>query len=48
MVSSISQYKGNMKLSREMMIAQDGLVSKKKLDQLENINVSDIVFIKKK
>ena len=29
MISDINQYKGNMKLSREMMIAQDGLVSKK-------------------
>ena len=48
MVSSINQYKGNMKLSREMMIAQDGLVSQKKLNQLENVNVSDIVFIQKK
>ena len=48
MISDINQYKGNMKLSREMMIAQDGLVSEKKLKKLENINVSDIVFIKKK
>ena len=37
-----------MKLSREMMIAQDGLVSQKKLNQLENVYVSDIVFIQKK
>ena len=47
-ISKIDTYKGNMKLTKEMMIAQDGLISEKKINQLLNKNVSDIVFIQKK
>ena len=47
-ISKIDTYKGNMKLTKEMMIAQDGLISEKKISQLLNKNVSDIAFIQKK
>lgn len=47
-IYKIDKYKGNMKLTKEMMIAQDGLISEKKINQMLNINVSDIVFIQKK
>ena len=47
-IYKIDKYKGNMKLTKELMIAQDGLISEKKINQMLNINVSDIVFIQKK
>ena len=47
-VLNIHQHKGSMILSKEMLIAQDGLVSEKAIKQLSNRNVSDIAFIQKK
>ena len=47
-VLNVYQHKGNMILTKEMLIAQDGLVSEKAIKQLSNKNVSDIAFIQKK
>ena len=37
-----------MILNKDMLIAQDGLVSEEVIKKLDNINVSDIAFIQKK
>ena len=47
-ILNVYKHKGKMILNKDMLIAQDGLVSEEVIKKLENINVSDIAFIQKK